>query len=396
MLVPMIVQSLLIPRILGVSNYGIVVGMLAPINLMSGLAEPLFASLFLRYREDVNQEAASNLVRGLFVGAACLPVALAGAVAFANQHTLTYLLSGLDLALVGTITLLFFVNAVLLGTTLASLGGKRLAACYLGQAFSTVCSIPIAIYLGVTGVLVLYVVNLATMTIILLAAGPAPRELIARGLSSARTGAMRFPLVSTARVFLAAVAPRSVILLLTIVTVLFCAAYMSADDLAMYRMSITLLTAILYLTPISQPVLLEFFSRSDFDDHSGIGSIKKLLFLLFSIGIAFGSIFSIFKDQVFSFIFGEAIDVPFSLNLIFFSAPFFIIIPSLSTILLAMRRDWSLIKLLLTAIFVFVIVFTMVDVYAAFLVSCIAFVAYAAIAMRRGGGRRDQLQVRDI
>jgi O-antigen/teichoic acid export membrane protein len=386
LLVSMVVQNLIVPRALGAENYGILVSLTIWPNLMVGLAEPLVTAFMARARAS-NEPAAQQRFRFVFR----LIAILAGIVSFAsvfaarNAASRHSGLTALDIGLLVALSPLSFASVFFMAMRITGKTRAWAAAAYFFQAAATLSCFELPFAYGVRGALLLFVVNQVVVLISLFGVGDWRIVLheARNALSSGRVQSeKRYRGIMSQ--MLAAISPRLMTILLSIISVLIASVTMTPADLGVFRVGVTIVNAAQYAVPINGAVLLVMFETSTDSQQRR----RMAVHAISSAALVGGSVALLAllgANQIFRLILRHSESIGVRPYFLFASIPLFVIVVPVCSILIGAHLERVVVRSFALALGAFVLTTIFLNIEAAFVASCFFFLAPSAYAIWRYG-----------
>lgn len=385
LLVSMVVQNLIVPRALGAEHYGILVSLTVWPNLMVGLAEPLVTAFLARARAS-NEPAARQRFRFAFRVIAVLTgvvtiVSVFVAMSAASRYSG---ITALDMGLLATLSPLSFASLLFMAIRITGQGRAWAAAAYFFQAIATLSCFELPFAYGVRGALLLFVVNQAVILVSLLGGDWRTELLEARaalcGGRIERGG--RCPDIMSQ--MLAAISPRLMTILLSIISVLLASLTMKPADLGIFRVGVTIVNAAQYAVPINSAVLLAMFeTTADPQKRKRMAVHAISSAALVGVSVALLAMFG--ATQIFGLILRHTESIGVRPFLLFASIPLYVIIAPVCSILIGARLERVVVRSFALALGAFIITSILLNIEAAFVASCVFFLSPSAYAVWRYG-----------
>jgi hypothetical protein len=329
----LIVQSLLMPRILGASGYGQAVTLMAVPLLLQGIVEPMMTGAAI----DAHRRAESQTI--LRRARVHLGIAIVPAAALTLGFAVLKQAQWGDLLLLAIYVPLVIVNTGLRAMAVAMQRHATMAGHYLAALVATIAALPLAMAFGVSGYLSLMVVVHITVSAFLLS-DMHLRKSASDLLWSRRAARSDFEFW---RCYVANVMPRAAQLAFGPGMLLIASLQLTPSQLAEFRICQTLLGMMGYLVPML-PALLQahvadgFRADSPVKDFGLSGRHSRLLLTAAAVPFLASAVTWLTYPWVAGYLLhGEVSGEEF--RQLLWIAPVFSMLPNMSALLLGLGRD---------------------------------------------------------
>jgi hypothetical protein len=347
--------------------------------LVQALLESLLLALTIRWGADRSQ---ARRIPTLWRDAAWLAVVggLAMWVATSSRAEMLSMSSLVQLLLSVALTVVLALTAALFGAAYAASRYAAITRAYLIAAIVLPGSVAVLQKLGWRGFVISLFVN-QIVVIASLAADPSVRAFIGETLRKPRSGAaVRARLVEYAAV----TTPRLTLLILSPGLLLLASLTLPFEQVAAFKVSLSLIAAAASVIPVSQPFLQSLWTGSDEERNAHRREFLVVLAAIAMIGMCIAAAFAIYRDELYRLVLGVSLPDFERFRTMFLALPLYLTIPVLSAWSIATGRTRLLAWAFLSTSIAVLAALLLRGIAAAFVMGNVAFVGVvAAAAIRR-------------